>query len=199
MKRAIRSVKLFPLPITNEAEACALEGVGSFTARRMLRCLPSTHPNGSGGSKRIQRKDVAGNHLHGDPSDRENVRPDPAPHADHDQPRASHNFCSSVDYWDNTLRGVGGSGNPQPTYSLASMFSTLLRDGGDNSNMANEDPDADDATPRRPTSRMRREEDVERSSEGLLTAPRDFSGRWETMLLVDNRERNFMSVKVHLL
>lgn len=202
MKRAIRSVKLYPLPITNEAEACALEGVGSFTARRMLRCLPSTQTNGSGGSKRVQRHDVAGNHPHGDPSDRENVRPDPAPHAtqaNHDQPRSSHNFCSSVDYWDDTLRGLGESRNPQPTYSLASMFSALLRDGSGNSSVANEDPDANDATPRRPTSRVRREEDVESSNEGLLPAPRAFSGRWEAMLLVDNRERNFMSVKVHLL
>lgn len=202
MKRAIRSVKLYPLPITNEAEACALEGVGSFTARRMLRCLPSRQTSeilaGSGGSKRFHSQDVASNHPRGDPSDRENVRPDPAPHAtqaNHDQPRSSDNFCSSVDYCDDTLRGIGGS---QPTYSLASMFSALLRDGGDNNSVANDDPDANDATPRRPTSRVRREEDVESCSEGLLPAPRAFSGRWEALLLVDNRERNFMSVKVRL-
>lgn len=40
--RAKKSLKLYPLPITTESDACALEGVGNFTARRMLRGLAAT-------------------------------------------------------------------------------------------------------------------------------------------------------------
>lgn len=35
--RAMKSLKRYPLPITSEKEACDLEGVGSYTARRMMR------------------------------------------------------------------------------------------------------------------------------------------------------------------
>ena len=175
----------------------------------MLRCLPSRltgeTPAGSGDSRR-------GGHCHGpgtgdpsrNPSDQENVRPDTAPfenRAGNNQGRLPEGFCSSVDHRDHTLtRGTGGRRNPQITFSLAARLSALRRDGGcESGGVAGDGDDAADVTPKRPTSRVRREEEeVDDSSEALLPAPRFFSGSWEALLLVDNRERDFMSVKVRL-
>lgn len=63
-----------------------------------------------------------------------------------------------------------------------------------------------DITPRRPTSRARREEQrgVELRSDPLSTsspsteAPSIFSGRWEAVLMVDNREHECMAVQVNV-
>ncbi|CAN0311888.1 unnamed protein product [Ectocarpus sp. 6 AP-2014] len=60
LMRAMKSLKRYPLPITTEKEACALEGVGSFTARRMLRgLLPvGPEPDNSSGVRRTDEENI---------------------------------------------------------------------------------------------------------------------------------------------
>lgn len=73
MLRAIRSVKLYPLPITTAVEACELQGVGSFMARRMLTGLARAKAPDQNRSTRIPGSG-ANRSQHQD-QDQENVAP----------------------------------------------------------------------------------------------------------------------------
>ncbi|CAM9433853.1 unnamed protein product [Pylaiella littoralis] len=225
LMRAMKSLKRYPLPVTTEKEACALEGVGGFTARRMLRGLlpaaaPATGNNGGGGG--------GGNSSRR--TDEENIEPCRTTSSSSSSSRggsrktntdgsracgtsalssgagcraSSNNSASGllrmnlrVDGGGNS-RGVGSGG----TLSLASNFSALrgdVADGGGGGGVQ-----TPDVTPKRPTSRARREEIDGGATAGgqpfQSKAPRYFTGYWEAWLLVDNRETAFMSMQSTLL
>lgn len=201
LMRAMKSLKRYPLPITTEKEACALEGVGRFTARRMLRGLPLAGPEPDKSSGVIIRRTD---------EDEENVEPSGssssrggggggARKASNDSTRSSSvtnaGAGSRLPSDTNSLLRmnlrVGSSATTTTggrSLSLASNFAALRGGGGETT---------PDVTPKRPTSRARREEaggETVRSSK----APSFFSGQWEAWLIVDNREHEFMSVQVRV-
>ncbi|CAN0494382.1 unnamed protein product [Ectocarpus sp. 8 AP-2014] len=197
--RAMKSLKRYPLPITTEKEACALEGVGSFTARRMMRGLPPAgpEPDNSNGVRRTDEENI-------EPSGSSSSRGGGGGGG----ARKSSNNSTGTSSVTNAGAGsrltsdtnsllrmnlrVGSSattttgGRP---LSLVSNFAALRGGGGETT---------PDVTPKRPTSRARREEaggETLRSSK----APSFFIGQWEAWLIVDNREHEFMSVQSSLL
>lgn len=94
-----------------------------------------------------------------------------------------------------------GRGAAKPTgrpLSLASNFAALRGDEVDSGGGSGSGALAPDVTPKRPTSRARREEAVDGTGPSSTSskAPRFFSGHWEAWLLVDNREREFMAMQV---
>lgn len=221
MLRAIKSVKLYPLPITTEAEACNLEGVGSFTARRMLKGLlpPAATPaaTASRPASRARAKPArcrtTGDAATSRANDEENIEPRHVSSCLGNElaysqqglrqaqlDLAAGSACSlstaSRDQGDSLFRPVGASARraTQPVLSLAANMSALRGE---------DEACALDVTPRRPTSRARREEEGE-GDNGVgeeawsSDAPRYFSGRWEAWLIVDNREHEYMSVQVKL-
>lgn len=209
MRRAIKSVKLYPLPVTTEAEACALEGVGRFTARRMLLGLATTSAaavNGGvdsrgppGGARAPARR----------ADDEENIGPLSSSSSSRgggkskrdgvvlaSQPRTQQlqaSYSSSAGLRDDEALSaeahVGGrrrnATSERPFLSLASNLSALR--GG---------AQTPDVTPKRPTSRARTE-GGDGVGVGFSTrAPRFFSGSWQAMLIVDNREHAFLAMQV---
>lgn len=222
MKRAIKSLKLYPLPITTEAEACALEGVGSLTARRMLRglkaSLPSHEPRG-GSSHHATPRGLDSNTCH-----EENIEPQTVPRGTgaergrekrinekRTRPAASRlpggELSSNAGAWNSTLlrTNINGSNDrnnrvsPHQRFSLAANLFALR---GEDVNTAARNADG---TPRRPTSRARREPGVSRIGADMemgvgnaasSEAPALFVGQWEAWLIVDNREHECLSVQV---
>lgn len=97
-----------------------------------------------------------------------------------------------------------GAGNPHGSrpLSLASNFAALSGDVDDNDNdgAGAGGVQTPDVTPKRPTSRARREEGGDGVGLSGISfsskAPRFFSGEWEAWLIVDNREHDFMSMQV---
>lgn len=217
--RAIKSVKLYPLQITTEAEACALEGVGSFTARRMLRGLAAQSVAiNTAGNKNApcpsNRSGTLANSSGICHFDEENVEPQSGPSrggrkgknallscARKPQPAGSERSSSSNaekivnPYGEKTNTAYRSAAPSQRAFSLAASLSVLREEEGgeaDGSSTA-------DVTPRRPTSRARMEGVGETYSIAMASeAPRFFSGRWEAWLIVDNREHEFMSVQVRV-
>ncbi|CAM9782172.1 unnamed protein product [Ectocarpus fasciculatus] len=204
LMRAMKSLKRYPLPITTEKEACALEGVGRFTARRMLRGLPPAGPEPDD-SRCCRRTDEENIEPSGSSSSRGGggggggaggARKGSTKSA---ATSSVAGYSSRLPSDTNSLLRMNlrvGSGATSSTaggrpLSLASNFAAL-RDGGGET--------TPDVTPKRPTSRARREEaaaggETVRSSK----APSFFSGQWEAWLIVDNREHEFMSVQSSLL
>ncbi|CAM9249782.1 unnamed protein product [Ectocarpus sp. 4 AP-2014] len=195
LMRAIKSLKRYPLPITTEKEACALEGVGSFTARRMLRGLPPAgpEPDNSSGVRRTDEENI-------EPSGSSTFRGGGARESCNNSTGTSSVTNAAAgsrlpSYTNSLLRMNLRVGSNAPTttgsrpLSLASNFAALRGGGGETT---------PEVTPKRPTSRPRREEaggETVRSSK----APSFFSGQWEAWLIVDNREHEFMSVQSSLL
>lgn len=191
LMRAMKSLKRYPLPITTEKEACALEGVGSFTARRMLRGLPPARPepDNSGGRR----------------TDEENIEPSGS--------SSSRGGGGGARKANNSSTGTlsvtnSGSRLPSDTNSLLRMnlrvgSSAASTTGGRPLSLASNfaalrggvGEATPDVTPKRPTSRARREE-AGGETVPSLKAPSFFSGQWEAWLIVDNREHEFMSVQV---
>lgn len=215
MKRAMKSVKLYPLPITTEAEACALEGVGPFIARRMLLGLATSAvvngeadtggPGGPGGPTRAPARGArrANNEENIGPlsssssaSSRGGIKTkrDDASQS-RTQPQARSSSSSDPPRNDPALR-TAHCGRPRDAYnnserplSLASNLSALRGGAGGGR--------TPDVTPKRPTSRARTEEVNDDVRGGTSSrAPRFFSGRWKALLIVDNREHEFMSMQV---
>lgn len=219
----MKSVKLYPLPITTEAEACALEGVGPFIARRMLLGLatsaavngeadnrgPPGGPGGPGepiraparGARRANNEENIGplgssssasSRGGGGKTKRDDVRL----HASQPWTQLQDHSSSSSDPARNdpTLRTAHGgrprrANNSERPLSLASNLSALRGDAGGGR--------TPDVTPKRPTSRARTEEVGDDVGRGVPSqAPRFFSGRWKALLVVDNREHEFMSMQV---
>lgn len=211
----MRSLERYPLPVTTEREACALEGVGSFTARRMLRGLSLAMGGGNNSSSSSNSNSNSRRTGQGE----ENIEPSrasssaaPAAAAGSARgrsrkPNTTSNSSSTGCCSNNTgsailrmnLRPDGAryshsrgkatrTGRP---LSLASNFAALRGDVG---------AQTPDVTPKRPTSRARREEigDGVGLSGFSSKAPRFFSGDWEAWLIVDNREHDFMSMQVSL-
>lgn len=244
--RAMKSVKLYPIAITTEAEACALAGVGSFIARRMLKGLTSAAPqtgSSEGQQQQPQQQQDQLQHLQQE-HDRENVAPvdhhrqasssppsrskvqipaaaaatavqhrsNPCLHQDHSPTHSG--YCSRPDgaNMSNTYADANTGSNgfqrvllPGAGVSIAANLSALR--GG----IIPDDPLTPDVTPRRPTSRARREPEEDVDLEGVgrgrvgalgalpevdTDAPRIFCGRWEAVLIVDNREHESVSVQV---
>lgn len=228
--RAMKSIKRYPLPVTTEKEACALDGVGSFTARRMLRGLlpaasaatdgndsrindeeniePSCRTSASASSRGASRKtnnNSSSSRVCGSSS--ASSSGGAGCRASFNSNNSSSNITSGLLRMnlrvDGSLRGNSvnnsrsiGSGG---TMSLTSNFAALR--GGDVAHGGDRGVQTPDVTPKRPTSRARREE----VGGGGITAggqlfsskaPRVFSGHWEAWLLVDNRENEFMSMQV---
>lgn len=216
MLRAIKSVKLYPLPITTEAEACNLEGVGSFTARRMLKGLPpaATSTTASAASRapgkpaRCRAPPTTASAAAGRTNDEENIEPRHVSSVGNEttyaqppgrrQAPIDHSagatcLATATRHGGNSLlRPVGASArcSTQRALSLTANISALRGE---------EETRALDVTPRRPTSRARREEGEGGSGVGKATsseAPSSFSGHWVAWLIVDNREHECMSVQV---
>ncbi|CAM9424939.1 unnamed protein product, partial [Scytosiphon promiscuus] len=235
--RAMKSLQRYPLPITTEKEACALEGVGTFTARRMMRGLTSPAPATD------ERSSISSSRT----SNEENIQPSRASSASSapasssvgagrtaNRNKSSTSGCapscrtssstgssccaSSVgkSARDNTsllrmnLRVGDGSSRSRSNsnnntgsgimriggcpLSLASNFAAIRGDVGTGG------AQTPDVTPKRPTSRARREEvDDGAALMEASKAPRFFSGHWEAWLIVDNREHEFMSMQSSLL
>ena len=217
--RAMKSVRLYPLPIITEAEACALEGVGRFTARRMLLGLatstavngeadsraPPGGPGGAGGpirapargARRANNEENIGplgssssaSSRGGSKTKRDDVLHASQPRI---QPQAHSSSSSDPLCNDATLRTAHGGrpryANSERPLSLASNLSALRGDAGGGR--------TPDVTPKRPTSRARTEVDDDVGGGVSSQAPRFFSGRWKALLIVDNREHEFMSMQV---
>ena len=219
----MKSVKLYPLPITTEAEACALEGVGPFIARRMLLGLatsaavngevdsrgPPGGPGDPGGPPRalvrgarhadndenigpLESSSSASSRGGGSKNKRDDVRlRGPQPRT---QFQAHSSSSSDPSRYDPTLRTAHGgrprgANNSERPLSLASNLSALRGDAGGGR--------TPDVTPKRPTSRARTEEVGDDVGRGVSSqAPCFFSGRWKALLVVDNREHEFMSMQV---
>lgn len=207
VQRAIKSLKLYPLPVRTEAEACALEGVGSFTARRMLRSLGA--PGLAAAGKQSDRENIEPPNLEASSSASSTDTRHDAPHRQQQQPHVGARALGSDDANDQLAgdtpcqaRLAGSRFFRVPPLSLASNVSALREERGGRD--AGSSGQATDVTPRRPTSRARREEIPVNEPEGIdreaeLTssrAPREFRGDWEAFLLVDNREHEHMSVQV---
>lgn len=220
--RAMKSLKRYPLPVTTEKEACALEGVGSFTARRMMRGLPAASApskDGSGGnnSRRTDEENIHPCHSSSSSSSRGASRKTntDSGHACGSSSSSSGAGCrpsnnngtsgallrmnlrvdssSSSSTITSTSRSMGSGG----TVSLSSNFAALRGDVSEDGGGAQ----TPDVTPKRPTSRARREEvggGAAAAGRQVLSskAPSFFSGHWEAWLLVDNRENDFMSMQV---
>lgn len=226
--RAMKSIKRYPLPVTTEKEACALEGVGSFTARRMLRGLllpaAAATDNGGGGGNDSRRTDEENI----EPSYRTSASSSSSSSSSRGASRktntnSSSRMCGSsasssggagcrassnnssitsgllrmnlrVDSSSNNSGSVGSGGAMSLTSNFAALRGGGVAPGGDGGTQT------PDVTPKRPTSRARREEVSGSITAGgqLLSskAPRVFSGHWEAWLLVDNRENEFMSMQV---
>lgn len=216
----MRSLERYPLPVTTEKDACALEGVGSFTARRMLRGLSSAAPTTSSSANMRSNS----NNSRGPGQDEENVEPTrtsssssaaagSARGRSKKPSSASRGRFSSTNPNENGSssllrmnlradsgsrsheRGAAGAGPLGRPLSLASNFAALRGDVGDSGGGVQTPVDV---TPKRPTSRARREEVGEGIGLGGFSskAPRFFTGDWEAWLIVDNREHDFMSMQV---
>lgn len=226
----MRSLERYPLPVTSEKEACALEGVGSFTARRMLRglSLSSATPAAAAGSS---SNNSSSSNRRGTSQDEENIEPTPAssssssttrsrnPNGKSNSTRGSSSVTATASRCSSSnsngasilrmnLRPDGASGShgrvrgrgAAKPLSLASNFAALRGDVGDDGGGVGGGAQTPDVTPKRPTSRARREEvgDGAGLSGFYSKAPRFFSGEWEAWLIVDNREHDFMSMQVSL-
>lgn len=218
----MKSLKRYPLPITTEKEACALEGVGTFTARRMMRGLLSaapapdecTHGSSDSGIRRTNE---------------ENIEPSRAPPGGGRQANRNNSSSNSGSH-DLSCRTASATGRASKAENSTSDDTSLLRINlrVGNTSSSNTGSDATavagrplslasnfaalrgdsgvqtpDVTPKRPTSRARREEVDDDDGGGALVAsskaPRFFSGHWEAWLIVDNREHEFMSMQVWMM
>eukprot|EP00752_Nemacystus_decipiens_P012538 g11106.t1 len=221
LKRAMRSLERYPLPVTTEKEACALEGVGSFTARRMLRGLSSSSAASAGVSSSDNRSTA---------NDEENIEPTRGSSSSSSTIARSRKPSGNCRSDGNSTCGssaVAASGCRSSSSNSSSVLRMNLRPDGahrhgrgrdaarpsgkplslaHNFAALRGDDDVDDSgaqtpdvTPRRPTSRARIEE-VGGAIDGFSSkAPRFFSGEWEAWLIVDNRENDFMSMQSTLL
>ena len=211
----MKSLERYPLPVTTEKEACALEGVGSFTARRMLRGLQLSAPAAGDASGA-----AGGSAGRTNRTDEENIEPTPSSSARGGSRKSKTNKCGSAAASTAAgccasstsatsmlrmnlrpggsahVRGSGGGCTANTTgrpLSLASNFAALRGDvDGDGARTT-------DLTPKRPTSRARREEVGDDAGNAFSSkAPKFFGGRWEAKLVVDNREHDFMSMQVFM-
>ncbi|CAM9328386.1 unnamed protein product, partial [Laminaria digitata] len=225
IKRAMKSVKLYPLPITTEAEACALEGVGPFIARRMLLGLATSAavngeadsrrggaggPGGPGGSTRAPARRAnneenigpsslssssSGSSRGGSKTKRDDVHPrtklqdnSSSTNSDPLRDNDATTLPPRTAYYSGRHLNANNSERP---LSLASYVSALRGEEGGGR--------TPDVTPKRPTSRARTEVSGDIGGGVSSKAPRFFSGRWKAMLIVDNREHEFMSMQSALL
>lgn len=229
LKRAMRSLERYPLPVTTEKEACALEGVGSFTARRMLRGLSlatgggnksssnsSSRSRGTGqGEENIEPTQASSSSSAGSARGRSKQASNNSSRAYGSSFAMAAGCCSSSNNNKNGngssmlkmnfcpdgashSHGTGAAKHPNRPLWLASNFAALRGNAGGDDGGGAQTPDV---TPKRPTSRARREEvgDGVGLSGFSSKAPRLFSGEWEAWLIVDNREHDFMSMQVSLI
>lgn len=203
--RAIKSIKLYPLPVTTETEACALEGVGSFTARRMLRGLPQPPANNTApacgardsgapsvrGSRRLDEENIEPPWDASSPTGKEKHSSRPSAARQPPGGGLAAGACSTADNRNNAAFCSGSGSDNGRSFSLAANFSALR--GEDDDDGAGS-PQTPDITPRRPASRARTGD----GGFGMApsAAPPYFDGPWEAVLLVDNREHEFLSVQV---
>ncbi len=211
----MKSLERYPLPVTTEKEACALEGVGSFTARRMLRGLQAMAAPTAGNSSGT----AAGSAVRTNRTDEENIEPTTSSSArgggrkskttGGSAAAAAAGGCASSTNTTSMLRmnlrpggsahsrgnGGGATNTAGEPLSLASNFAAMR--GGVDGEGEGEGARTPDVTPKRPTSRPRREEVGDDTRNTFSSkAPRFFSGQWEARLIVDNREHGFMSMQV---
>ncbi|CAM9335655.1 unnamed protein product, partial [Discosporangium mesarthrocarpum] len=187
--RAIKSVQRYPLPITTEAEACSLEGVGAFTARRMLQ--------GMTGGSGVMIRALPGGRVPGDEGveEIENIPPIGIRGQGLQRPLQSAAKACGV-------RGLIPRSSLPLSTSLARNILALTSEEdyvGDDGCGGDMPQETDDHTPRRPKTRARTGSIRHEAEEECAAPPRVFAGSWEAVLLLDNREYNCMSVQSALL